>query len=615
MTVQGRSPGASRLRAAGLLFIEFVAFAALLFATRFVCRGHLAISDEEECTGGIAVDVLAHGVRFPLAVYAENPYDNGFFFSGLLTAASFSLLGRNVLTMKLVAHLIAAAGAVATLSLLQQCLREMGLTGRRTRWPAIIVVVVAIAVAPTVVTVHSMLALGIGAHAEGSAITTILLALFSQRVRTRSVGRTAVIWGLTGLALYVNTAMIFVIPVLVAAELAIGWRSPARLAAAFGGFALGALPELAVTLQRQGGGWAHLAFKAEDQLRRFPRAFVEGMTNLGEGRIELLAVWAIGLIVQTALCLRSWIGARHGAFSGAPHGSVAVRSVDSVPATLCLVVGVAWYSLAVLSVVAQGGMDHYVIEAYPTIIILFGVTIAWLCAQVSAQMGQHAGAAVGAVAVLATVLIYRPRTATCDTSAVVALWRNRTGAVCSYRFADGFARQENSDDLAAPSQAAVQHIIEGCRRLSEEPQILDCIGGLTYPWSRAMDAHKEWANELPAGLNPDERRAFAYYYGLKRHGETTVCTNLKDPDLIAQCVAAAQLECLVYSDFASRLFWGRPLPRPRCAIAEPPMQAYWAAARADLDARPATTEFGHLRPELAKAVGRPACSAVIEACF
>src|SRR5437588_9647735 len=103
--------------------------AALLFLTRFVARSHLIPLSDQEChVGGVAVDVLAHGIRFPLCAYAPNEYDNGTLFSGLLAALSFSVLGRNVLALKLTTHLIAAAGAVAALWLLRGCLEELGLT-------------------------------------------------------------------------------------------------------------------------------------------------------------------------------------------------------------------------------------------------------------------------------------------------------------------------------------------------------------------------------------------------------------------------------------------------------------------------------------------------------
>src|SRR5262245_24808144 len=108
---------------AGRCAAEFLGFALLLFVTRFIARGSFVPLMDQEChIGGIAVDVLAHGVRFPLLVYAPNEYDNGSFFSGVLAALAFTLLGRNVLALKLVTHAITAAGAVATLWLLRGCL-------------------------------------------------------------------------------------------------------------------------------------------------------------------------------------------------------------------------------------------------------------------------------------------------------------------------------------------------------------------------------------------------------------------------------------------------------------------------------------------------------------
>src|SRR4051794_7532526 len=78
-----------------VLLGELIAFAALLFVTRYLARGHLAVQMDQEChIGGIAAEVLGHGVRFPLVAYAPNEYDNQSFYSGLLAALSFSLIGR-----------------------------------------------------------------------------------------------------------------------------------------------------------------------------------------------------------------------------------------------------------------------------------------------------------------------------------------------------------------------------------------------------------------------------------------------------------------------------------------------------------------------------------------
>src|SRR5690242_7273477 len=98
MSARGPQPFA---RTIVRLAAEFVGMAALLFLTRFVARSHLIPLSDQEChVGGVAVDVLAHGIRFPLCAYAPNEYDNGTLFSGLLAAVSFSILGRSVLALK-----------------------------------------------------------------------------------------------------------------------------------------------------------------------------------------------------------------------------------------------------------------------------------------------------------------------------------------------------------------------------------------------------------------------------------------------------------------------------------------------------------------------------------
>src|SRR5512144_2298152 len=184
-----RGAAASWGRTVVRLAAEFLGFAVLLFVTRFLARGHLVPETDQECyIGGIAVDVLANGIRFPLLAYAPNEYDNGSFFSGLLAAVSFSLFGRNLLALKLVTHLISAAGAAATLWLLRDCLDELGLKSPRIRWVSTLVLLVTIALAPRVVTLCSMYA--VGNHAEGAAIDVILLALAAHRFRVASRART-----------------------------------------------------------------------------------------------------------------------------------------------------------------------------------------------------------------------------------------------------------------------------------------------------------------------------------------------------------------------------------------------------------------------------------------
>ena len=596
----------SSARTAARLSVEFAAFAVLLFVTRFVARGHLAPQIDQEChIGGIAVDVLAHGVRFPLLAYAPNEYDNGSFFSGLLAAGFFSLLGRNVLALKLVTHFICAAGAVATLWLLRGCLEEMGLTSRRVRWTATAALVVAIALAPRVVTLSSMYA--VGNHPEGSAIDTILLALFARRVHARSAARTVAFWALVGLALYLNKGTLLVIPLLGAAEIALGWEAPGRLVAALGGLLLGGLPELLVSAHRHGMGWATMASKAGRNSHAFPRAFLDSVFTLAEFRVELLVAWTLAIAAGVALLVRA-VG--RGPRTGAAGSAVGMPAAGAPPVTLALVLGVTGLHLGALAVMAQGTLDAYAIYAYPTLVVLFSLLVACLCARAAARWRDPAASWVSAAAIALTLILYRPDAVTWDPARVSAWWRNRAGAACSWRFAEGFER-EYEYGLAPQGQTREQYAIERCRSLSESDQALDCIGGIARELHWRHDGRV--AGNPPAVLTAAERRAYAYYYGTHRDGNMTPCGDFKSPDLAADCAAAVQLECLIFADIVSRFVSGHDLGRPRCSIPEPPMDGYWAAMRVDLLTR--TPGAG---PDSEPALGEKdlrACRPVFEACF
>jgi hypothetical protein len=604
MSPAGRQ--SSPWRIAACLFAEFTGFAALLFITRFVARGHLVPRMDQEChIGGIAIDVLAHGVRFPLLVYAPNDYDNGSFFSGLLAAVSFSLLGRRVLALKLVTHLISAASAVATLWLLRRCLEEVGLTSRLARWTATVALVVAIALAPRVVTLVSTYA--VGNHAEGSAIDTLLLVLFARGMNTRSATRAAALWALVGFGLYLNKGTVLVIPLLGAAELVVGWRSFRRLAAAFGGLVLGSLPELLVILQRHGGGWATIASKAERNVQGFPYAFIDDVLALADHRIELLAGWALALSLGVALLVRSlrygeW---RHDASSGA-----VLPSFGSPPVTLALVVGLTCLHLAALTVMAQGGLDAYAVYEYPTLVVLFSVLVAAGCAHAAARWGERAGTWVGVTAIGLTLVLYRPDAVSWGFATVSTLWRDRAGAACAWRFAEGFER-EHDNGLAPPGGTREQYAIARCRSLSEQSQVLDCIGGIARELNWRQ--HGTVPGEPPAGLSAPERRAYAYYYGTHRKGDATPCSQFSSPELTALCAAAVQLECLHFGDIYTRIASGHGLGRPRCAVTEAPMDGYWASLRLDL-----LTRTGGTRPDPAPSWGDEdlrSCQAVLDECY
>src|SRR3989442_399484 len=88
------------LRRIAQIGAQLAAVFALLFVARFVCMGVLVVRMDQEChLGGIAVEVLAHGIRFPLAAYAPNEYDNGTFLHALLVAIGYSAIGRTLLVL------------------------------------------------------------------------------------------------------------------------------------------------------------------------------------------------------------------------------------------------------------------------------------------------------------------------------------------------------------------------------------------------------------------------------------------------------------------------------------------------------------------------------------
>lgn len=582
-------------------------FSVLLFVARFLLRGHLIPLIDQEChIGGIAVDVLAHGVRFPLMVYAPNEYDNGSFLSGLLTTVSFSLLGRNVLALKLVTHVISAIAAVAALGLLRDCLDELRLTAPIARRVATAALVIMLAFAPRLVTIASMYA--VGNHAEGAAIDVILLALFSRSLHspTRSAIHVAALWALVGVAVYVNKGTLLVLPVLAASEIA--FASPARrsIPAAAGGFLVGILPELFVIAQRHAMGWAVMAGKVERNAHGFPGDFYDSIGTLADHRPELLVSWALGLAFGLVTFVRSAFG------GGRSDPDTATRLGSPAPIALGMLIGVACLHVLALTAMAQGGLDAYAIYSYPALVILFALALGSVCAGVATRWsGQLAASSVVVAAIALTLILYRPDRLTWGTATVSALWRNRAGAACSWRFAEGFER-EHEYGLAPPAETREQHAIDRCRSLTDEDQILDCIGGIARELNWRENG--KVPGEPPSTLTPDERRAFAYLYGTHRRGNSMPCREFRHADLVDTCASATQLECLVFGDVLTRFASGHPIGRPRCAIREPPMGGYWATMRSELLARDLGPPPEHVQTSSVDAE-LEGCGPVFDACY
>jgi hypothetical protein len=586
---------------------EFAAVAILLFVVRFILRGHLVPQLDEECAlGGVAVDVLANGVRFPLAVYAPNDYENGFFYSGLMTATSFSLLGRSVLALKLPTHLVMSLGATATLWLLRGCLDELRLNARAMRWTAIAALVVATAFSPREIVFYSTWTVGIGSHAEGSAIDMALLALFARRRAGWSTWGVAAFWALMGFVLHLNKGTLVLVVVLAMAELSLSRSSPRRLTGALLGFLLGSAPELlrAVRADAAVGGWGSIVSKLMLHARDFPSAFVLDALALADYRAELLVAWILAIVAGLAL-LRV-VRRRH-----------ATEGTAGPPSALGLTLSFLLLHLAGLAVVAQGGIDNYVMHTYPPLVVLTAVLAGWFCAAASRRWGTRGGRWAGAMVVGLLVVAHRPDALATGLDQVSALWRKRESAVCSWRFGEAFLRvqDEGVDDVLLgisrlPEGDSQRHAIELCRSLAEEPQALDCIGGL----ARELQFRSgKIDGQPPAGLSDVERRVYAFYWGVRRDGRMERCDDFLDPTLRKECRTAVLLDCLIKADASTRFASGRPLGRPHCDIPKPPMEGYWAEMRVDVISRPTGS-----RPEVPEGVGDEAigaCTALLAPCY
>ena len=532
------------LRALARPSAEAFALGALLFVTRFLLQASLAPQVDQEChIGGIAVDLLAHGVRFPLLSYAPNEYDNGSFVNGALAALSFTVFGRSVLALKLVTHAFVTVGAFATLSLLRTCLDELGWTGRRERALAIAALIIGLALAPRFVAMMSMYA--VGNHVEGAAIDVTLLAIFAGRAHARSPARTVAFWALVGAALYVNKGTILVIPVLAVGELAIGWHQPRRLAAAASGLVLGVAPEIDVVIHRHARGWQSIAEKASRGSEGFPASMIDGIVWGADRRTELLVLWAIALVVGLALAWRT--------------RSVALRCV----------VGLALLHLAALGVMSQGGPDQYTLYGHPTIVVLVALVVGLVAAR-APRRSELAG--LGALAFVAVA--HRPSSLRWDGDVVADLWRDRAGAACSWRFAEGFGREHG---LAPGDRTREEHELARCRTLSEREQVASCIGGMSRElhWRRGQHV----APVPPASFDPVEAREYAYWYGTHRDGDTRDCADFEEPSLRETCIDAVRLDCLVFADLYMRIVTGERSGRPNCEIAEPPIDGFWGSMR------------------------------------
>jgi hypothetical protein len=347
-----------------------------------------------------------------------------------------------------------------------------------------------------------------------------------------------------------------------------------------------------------------MAAKEGRNSQAFPRAFLDTLWFIGENRVALLVVWALAIGTGAAALIglaRRPRRARAGALDGQSGGP---------PVTLALVLAVTGLHLAMLTVMAKPGLDAYVIYGYPTVSVLVAVLAALLCARAAARWGQRAGGWVGAATIALLIVIYRPDAMRWDAAKVGVWWHDGAAAACSWRFAEGFERE--TDYGSTPGQGREQHAIERCRSLSEDAQILDCIGGIARELEWRQPGGRVRGNPPPQ-LTPAERLAYAYEYGTHRKGDRSVCADFLDADLTETCTAAVILECLHYADLYTKLVAGQGVVRPACEVPAPPLEGYWAATRRDLLSR-----TGGTTPNLTRAWGDDdlrACQSVFDACY
>jgi hypothetical protein len=257
--------------------------------------------------------------------------------------------------------------------------------------------------------------------------------------------------------------------------------------------------------------------------------------------------------------------------------------------------GLLLLHVAALTVMAQGGFDYYAMHIYPPLVIFTALMAGYACSGASEQWGVRSGSLVGVTIVGLMILVHRPDTLTPGFTRLSALWNNRQGAACSWRFAEAFLRLQPAAidgtlvDTSDPEvdtrslEAREQRAITLCRSLSESTQILDCIGGVARDLQYGGG---KIDGEPPLSLTDVERRAFAFYYGVRRFGHMEPCDDFLEPALQKECRTAVQLDCFYLVDMTTRFVSGASLARPHCEIPPPPMDGYYAGMRSDLLARP-----------------------------
>lgn len=551
----------------------------VLFVSRFFLLTSAAFVTPEEChTGGIAAEVLKHGLRFPLWAYTPENYENGIVIGGLLATPLYGLFGEDVFALKLFAFVISATGMLAGLALLRRLLAATGLESRHARFAAFVGYVMLLVAGPASF-VHKSLD-AIGDHNEGSALSLLLLVLTARRHERRTVRALVVLWLAAGFAVVWEKGTAVVVGLALLAEVHRAWRGRqawSRLPVAIALFLVGYSPAL-LLVHRPLNAWAVVAQKFTGS---------GGFAPVGT-LVDLFWLYGDRSAFWMGLFLVSLVGLFVAAFRERPRTGIA--------GVLALYTATHVVFLSATDP-TEPPLDycHYV---FPMLAMGAAVLLAQAAEAASTSRWRTARIVFPLASVsLGGFLLLTSPTWSPDAGFPARLLNDHGRATCYWRF--GRAFYHATDQLP--------EAVDMCRRLGDDHS-LECISGLPF----ATDARPEQGT-----LKPREQRAFAFGWGsaASRDQHRAGCSAFAGADARV-CRAGHHWDCVVYANLLSVLLEGRRLGRPHCSMA-PPWQGFATATEGWIDEAPSP---GNQNQEEASAyrevqASMSECDAVLDECY
>lgn len=558
-----------------------LAWAAVLLAfARLVLQPQMLAVAPEEChTGGIAVDLLEHGMRWPFFSYTPEHYENGIVLQGFLAVPFFVAFGRNVLALKLLTIVVAFLVVVLGFALLLRVLAATGLTRGPRRTAAIGCYLALMVFAPPLIVREGTDALG--DENEATAMALVILVLLARRIERPSLARVAGLFGLAGFLGFWHEGTLLATAVAAAHELVsvLRRRSPAGwLFAAAAAFMVGHTPAFV----------AHVASQNRDIttiLAKFaPSSLVTPLLTFAplswasfDGNPILLAA----MIAAVVFCVRT--------------AKTATRAEDLLPWLALYVCG--HVALMVLAM-AHGHLDYWY-YGYPVLAGVASVRAVSAATWVGERLGgsatvRNAALAAGPLVLAAGSL----RHARPDFGKIASMHADRDRAVCTWRFGRAFLHARNYDRERAA---------DDCRTLGADAG-LECLSGLAFEGA-----------PVELGRGDAERLALAFGKGRRVARERDgahACERLIDRREREACETGGRYECLFYSHVVSDwllLDVDHPMPRPRCELTVPSFAGHARGMKAEWSQLPeGSVEPGALIP---LGLDPHACVEQLEACY